>query len=302
MPKRAGAVTPKPPGGCRKPSRPCSLEEARPVAAAFATYFDLVNLAEENHRVRLIRQNIDEKYPEPVSESIGEAIATLKARGMTPEQMAALLEKLSIELVLTAHPTEARRRTVLSKLQRISGLLRRISMEKPSRRERDEILTSLHTEISILWLTERARTAMPAAADEVRTGLYFVNAVFWNTIPVIYHDLEMALARQYPGLTVGHKWLQLASWIGGDRDGNPNVTGEVTAETLHLHRGLAVENHRRTLQELSRRLSLSSRRYPVPQELTDWIEAAAPVPASCCLYRRALRQRALPPGAFPAGG
>ena len=254
-------------------------DEARAVAAAFATYFDLVNLAEENHRVRLLRQDIDEKYPQPVNESIGDAIATLKARGVTPEQMAALLDKLSIEMVLTAHPTEARRRTVLSKLQRISGLLRRVSMEKPSRRERDEILISLHTEISILWLTERARTAQPAAADEVRTGLYFVNAVFWNTIPAIYNDLDEALRIHYPGVTMDHKFLQLASWIGGDRDGNPNVTGDVTAETLHLHRGLAVENHRRALQDLSRRLSVSSRRFPVPQELTGWIESRRPFPA-----------------------
>ncbi len=174
-------------------------EEARPVAAAFATYFDLVNLAEENHRVRLLRQDLNEKYPEPVSESIGDAVATLKARGVTPEQMAALLKNLSIEMVLTAHPTEARRRTVLSKLQRIAGLLRQVSLEKPSHRDRDEILTSLHTEIAILWLTERARTSMPAASDEVRTGLYFVNAVFWNTLPVIYHDLEAALAAALPG-------------------------------------------------------------------------------------------------------
>ena len=255
------------------------LEEARPVAAAFATYFDLVNLAEENHRVRLIRQGIDEKYPEPVSESIGEAIATLKARGVTTEQMAALLDKLSIELVMTAHPTEARRRTVLSKLQRISSLLRTISLEKPSRRERDEILISLHTEISMLWLTERARTAMPTAADEVRTGLYFVDEVFWNTLPAIYHDLDTALQKHYPGLASKPRWLKLASWIGGDRDGNPNVTVEVTAETLHLHRGLAIENHRRTLQELSRRLSLSSRRFPTPPDLNDWIERQRPFPA-----------------------
>jgi phosphoenolpyruvate carboxylase len=254
-------------------------EEARAVASAFATYFDLVNLAEENHRVRLLRQNLDEKYPEPVSESIADAIATMKARGVTQEQMASLLENLCIEMVLTAHPTEARRRTVLSKLNRISGLLRRISLDKPSRRERDEILTSLHTEIAMLWLTERARTAKPAATDEVRTGLYFVNAVFWNTLPVIYQDLQDALQQHYPGLHPGERWLQLASWIGGDRDGNPNVTGEVTAESLHLHRGLAVENHRRTLQELSRRLSLSSRRYTVPPEVTDWIEQRRPFPA-----------------------
>ncbi|HVM71879.1 MAG TPA: phosphoenolpyruvate carboxylase [Anaerolineales bacterium] len=253
--------------------------EARAVAAAFATYFDLVNLAEENHRVRLVRQQIDEKYPEPVSESIGDAVAALKARGVTPAQMSALLDTLSIEMVLTAHPTEARRRTVLSKLHRISSLLQRVSLEKPSPRERDEIQVALHTEISTLWLTERARTVMPAVADEVRTGLYFVNEIFWDTLPVIYNDLEKALQQHYPGLSAGHAWLRLASWIGGDRDGNPNVTSEVTAETLHLHRGLAVENHRRVLQELSRRLSVSSLRYPPPAELTDWIDSRRPFPA-----------------------
>ena len=254
-------------------------DQARAVAAAFATYFDLVNLAEENQRVRLLSQEIDEKYPEPVGESIGDAVATLKRRGVTTSRMSALLENLSIEMVLTAHPTEARRRTVLSKLQRIAGLLRRVSQDKPSQRERDEILTALHTEISTLWLTERARTVTPAATDEVRTGLYFVDAVFWNTLPAIYADLEKALQIAYPGLSVKHNWLRLASWIGGDRDGNPNVTSQVTAETLHLHRGLAVENHRRTLQELSRRLSVSSRRFPVPAELTEWIESRRPFPA-----------------------
>jgi phosphoenolpyruvate carboxylase len=254
------------------------VDQARGVAAAFATYFDLVNLAEENQRVRLLRQEIDEKYPEPVGESIGEAIAILKRRGVTPAQMSALMENLSIEMVLTAHPTEARRRTVLSKLQRIAGLLQRVSNDQPSQRERDEILAALHTEISTLWLTERARTVTPAVADEVRTGLYFVDAVFWNTLPIIYADLEEALQIHFPGLRVGHPWLHLASWIGGDRDGNPNVTSAVTAETLHLHRGLAVENHRRVLQELSRRLSISSRRIPPPAELTEWIESRRPFP------------------------
>jgi phosphoenolpyruvate carboxylase len=256
-----------------------ATDQARAVAAAFATYFDLVNLAEENQRVRLLYEQTDEKYPVPVDESIGEAIASLKGRGVTSDQMAALLENLSIELVLTAHPTEARRRTVLSKLSHIAGLLRRVSMDTPSQREQDKILSALHTEISTLWLTERARTVMPAATDEVRTGLYFVEAVFWNTLPELYADLEQALQLHYPGLSVGHNWLGLASWIGGDRDGNPSVTSEVTAETLHLHRGLAVENHRRTLQELSRRLSVSSRRIPPLAELVEWIENRRPFQA-----------------------
>jgi phosphoenolpyruvate carboxylase len=253
-------------------------DEARAVAAAFATYFDLVNLAEENYRVKLLRQALDEKYPQPIGGSIGDAVAALQAEGVTPEQMSALLDNLSIELVLTAHPTEARRRTVLSKLQRIADLLQQVSMDPPSPRERDEIVSALHTEISTLWLTERARTVKPAVSDEVRTGLYFVDEVFWDTLPVIYDDLDQALQRHYPGLPIRRVWLRLASWIGGDRDGNPNVTSEVTAETLHLHRGLAVENHRRDLHELSRRLSVSSRRIPPPPELSAWIEGRRPFP------------------------
>ena len=268
-------------GAARKLKKEVSAlpaDEARAVAAAFATYFDLVNLAEENQRVHRLRQRLDEKYPEPDSESVGEAIALLKARGVSPAQLQTLLDDLSIELVLTAHPTEARRRTVLSKLQRISDLLRQLSPNQLPRRELDEIQAALHGEISMLWLTERARTVTPAASDEVRTGMYFVESVFWNTLPVIYDDLDQALERHYPGVRTGRAWLSLGSWIGGDRDGNPNVTSEVTAETLHLHRGLAIESHRRTLQELSRRLSISSRRYLPSAKLADWIESRRPFP------------------------
>ncbi|HVN14857.1 MAG TPA: phosphoenolpyruvate carboxylase, partial [Anaerolineales bacterium] len=219
-----------------------------------------------------------QNYPEPIHESLGEAIATLKARGVTAEQISALLESLSIELVLTAHPTEARRRTVLSKVERISKLWWQISEESPLARKREQLITSLRAEISSLWLTERGRAARPAVTDEVRTGLYFVDSFFWDTIPIIYDDLEHALRRYYPDVKAPATWLRLASWIGGDRDGNPNVTSEVTAETLRLHRGLAIENHRETLHELSRHLSLSSQRVPPPPELLQWIEKRRPFP------------------------
>ena len=253
-------------------------KDARAVAASFAAYFDLINLAEENQRVQLLRQREDEKYPEPIYESIGEALATLKARGISRGQVSALLENLSIELVLTAHPTEARRRTVLSKMERIARLLKLVSRNSLSRREQDSAVKSLRAEISALWLTDRARADKLTVTDEVRTGLYFVDAFFWDTIPAIYNELDKALEEYYPGLRVPHTWLKLASWIGGDRDGNPNVTTEVTAETLRLHRGIAVENHRRTFQELGRHLSVSSSRVPPSQALLDWIEKRRPFP------------------------
>jgi phosphoenolpyruvate carboxylase len=252
--------------------------QARPLAAAFAAYFDLVNLAEEDTRVALLHARQEEAYPQPASESIGEAIATLKRRGVTSQQMAALLGALSIELVLTAHPTEARRRTVLSKIQRIGRLLAQSRQADLPRRQRQRLHDALRGQIALLWLTDRARTAKPAVTDEVRTGLYFVDTVFWQVIPQIYADLDEALAEHYPGLACQRPWLRLASWIGGDRDGNPFVTAAVTAETLRLHRGLAVENHRRSLQELARHLSLSASRLPLPPALQRWIENQRPLP------------------------
>jgi phosphoenolpyruvate carboxylase len=192
--------------------------------------------------------------------------------------MQALLDALSIELVLTAHPTESRRRTVISKLQRLAHLLDRLSHGRVSARQQKKLRDAIRAEVVSLWLTDRHRTARLAATDEVRTGLYFVSSVFWEALPAIYDDLEDALAAHYPGLRAPSAWLRLASWMGGDRDGNPNVTHRVTAETLRLHRGLAVEKHRESLQSLARHLSISDHRLPPPPELTKWIESRRPFP------------------------
>ena len=261
-------------------------EAARAVAASFSLYFDLVNLAEENYRVNVLRQQAREHYPGPIHESIGEAIAILKKSGVTPEQMADLLRNLDIELVLTAHPTEAKRRTVLSKLQRITYILHELARQDLLPAEEDSYRDRLREEIATFWLTEHARTVRPEVTDEVRTGLYFVDEVFWEMLPKVYTELESALAVHYPGLSPGHAWLRLASWIGGDRDGNPNVTAEVTAETLRLHRGLAVAKHRQALQELARRLSLSGRRVPPPPDLEAWFDNRRPLPPHVAFLER----------------
>ena len=254
------------------------VETAWATASAFAVYFDLVNLAEEEHRIQALRSRELALHPAPIGESIGESVGLLKARGFASGQMAALLGRLRLELVLTAHPTEAKRRTVLSKLQRLSEVLRRLHDAALLPRERAAEVETLRAEITALWLTDRARTTRPAVTDEVRTGLYFVDAVFWDTVPAVAADLERALHEHYPELTPPRGWLTLASWIGGDRDGNPAVTTAVTAETLRLHRGLAVERHRRSLREAARRLSVSGQRYPPPPSLARWLEARRPLP------------------------
>ena len=252
---------------------------ARVTASAFAVYFDLVNRAEEAHRIAALRERERARHPAPSAESIREAVGLLAQRGVTPAQMSALLGTLRVELVLTAHPTEAKRRTVLSKLQRIAETLHRLGDPGLLPREREAATLSLRAEVATLWLTDRARTARPAVTDEVRTGLYFVDAIFWDALPRIAADLEGALREHYPTLAAPPGWLGLASWIGGDRDGNSSVTAAVTAETLRLHRGLAVERHRRSLQELARRVSVSGRRCPPPPLLAAWLETRRPLPA-----------------------
>ncbi|MEJ5226274.1 MAG: phosphoenolpyruvate carboxylase, partial [Anaerolineales bacterium] len=242
-----------------------SPDEARAVASAFALYFDLVNLAEENERVDALRQREASLPPnQPMPDSIREAVGLLKSQGVSAEEMSALLSQLSIELVLTAHPTEAKRRTLLSKLQRIARVLRQLGDNNLLPRETAALRESIRAEMVSIWLTDRARTARMEVTDEVRTGLYHVDEFFWDMLPRLYADLDAALREHYPGLAAPPAWLRLGSWIGGDRDGNPNVTAAVTAETLRLHRGLAVEKHRAALQEVGRRLSLSSRRVPPP--------------------------------------
>src|SRR5688572_7522188 len=254
------------------------VDAARGVSAAFTTYFDLVNLAEEYHRVEQLRERESILSPKPLDESVGDAIAMLKKEGVSSNKMQALLDELSIELVLTAHPTESRRRTVISKLQRLARLLDQLSSLRLPPREQEKTRSGIHAEVVGLWLTDRDRIARPLVTDEVRTGLHFVESVFWDSFPALYVDLAYALASHYPKVKPSSNWLRLASWMGGDRDGNPNVTHEVTAETLRLHRGLAVESHRRTLQDLSRRLSVSGNRLPPSPELTEWIESRRPLP------------------------
>ncbi len=254
-------------------------DSAHAMAAAFSIYFDLVNLAEEHYRVLLLRAQAREKYPQPISESIGEAVGILQREGVSQEEMADLISQLHIELVLTAHPTEAKRRTILSKLVRIADVLRLLEDCNLLAYEIASYREALHAEITSFWLTNRSRTDRPSVTDEVRTGLYFVDEVFWDLIPLIHDDLDRALNQYYPGLKVPPSWLTVASWMGGDRDGNPNVTTEVTAETLRLHRGLAVEKHRQSLQELARWLSLSGQRVKASDPLNNWFESRRPLPA-----------------------
>jgi phosphoenolpyruvate carboxylase len=238
--------------------------EAFNQAMAFTLYFELVNLAEENFRILLLRQRRAAQVAAagelpPMRESIEAAVFELKKRGVDGASMQRLVDRLSIELVFTAHPTESKRRTLLTKLRRLGEILRLRSgpasgdgsLQDPARIER---------EIASLWLTDRNRAERPEVTDEARTGLWYFETTIFDTLPRLQADMERALARHYPGVQAPRRWLSFGSWIGGDRDGNPNVTAKVTAEVLLLHRRLALEKLQASVRELARLLTVSDRR------------------------------------------
>ena len=139
-------------------------------------------------------------------------------------------------------------------------------------------MQGVRSEIAGLWLTNRSCGSKPDVGDETRTSLFLVDNIFWDTMPRVAADLQAAVNEFFPGVEVPDTWLQLGAWAGGDRDGNPAVTVDVTVEALRMHRGLAVERHRAGLLDLGRRLSASSRSISMPSDLQAWLAARHPFP------------------------
>ncbi|CAB4244440.1 Phosphoenolpyruvate carboxylase [Methylacidimicrobium sp. AP8] len=239
------------------------------IAMAFTSYFELVNLAEEDYRIDLLRRRRKRQLESGIfpRASIEAALAELKTKGVKPEEMQRIVDKLHITLVVTAHPTEAKRRTILIKLRRLAKLLRereRIFFDPSA-----DWIAAMEREIASLWLTDRSRTERPQVLDEVRTGLWFFDATLWDVIPELQAEMERALARHYPTVRPPERWISFGSWIGGDRDGHPSVTFETTAETLVLHRRLALSKIAAGLERLSRFLTVSVRRDPSAAALLE---------------------------------
>jgi phosphoenolpyruvate carboxylase len=248
----------------RQTVRGMSVQDAYEVAMAFTTYFELVNLAEEDHRTRLLRQRRTADG-ELIRESIESALVDLKQRGVTSAELQAILDQLAIELVFTAHPTESKRRTILAKLRRLADYL-----------EHDSDLSlsddDLKREVVSLWLTDRSRTSQPEVADEARTGLYYFNNTLWDLMPRLHAGFQAALAQHYPDVNLPYRWFTFGSWIGGDRDGNPNVTAAVTADVLHLHRRLALDKFATAAHDLSRALSISRKRDAITPAMQQQVD------------------------------
>jgi phosphoenolpyruvate carboxylase len=235
------------------------LPEARGVVKAFASYFQLVNLAEEQERIRVVRRRATEARAQgrPMDETIPAALQALREQGVAAEEVQALVERLLIMPVFTAHPTEAKRRTVLTKLGRIAAALDTLDFRSLTPEETEATFEELREEVVSLWETDQTRNYRPSVLDEVRNGLFFFESTLFDLAPVIERRLRDGLRAVYPEhpFQIPH-FLRFGSWIGGDRDGNPFVTTLVTEETLREHKAMALRLYQRALDRMRAHLSL----------------------------------------------
>jgi len=210
-----------------------SLSRATAVARAFACYFHLANLAEEHHRDRVLRQR--DQGPKPMPESLAATVAELRLRHGA-SRLRQLLADFEVHPVFTAHPTEARRRAVVTAIRRAGEQLDRLDDATRSESERADARRRLVEEIDILWRTGQLRATQVQPLDEVRSVMAVFDETLFLVVPEIYRALDRALSPgdsgQRPPLAPA--FLRFGSWVGGDRDGNANITAAVTAATMPI--------------------------------------------------------------------
>ena len=220
------------------------------VVRAFSTYFSLVNVAEEASQLQLRRRQM-RKDKELWIGSFDSALRDLVDMGMSAERLQTLLDRLAYIPVITAHPTEAKRRSILYALRRIFLTNEKLSDTRLGKKQRQDVISELETQIQILWRTNEVRENRPQVRDEIKNGIYYFKESLFDAVPVVYRNLENRIRDHYPSAQINvPSFLKFGSWIGGDRDGNPNVTPETTELALRLQ-------SRTTLQEYVRRLNIA---------------------------------------------
>ena len=234
------------------------LERQALVLRAFSVYFQLANLAEQHHRLRRRRQYEHERRVP--RESLAEAVARLRHAGIGPPELESASRRLSLELVLTAHPTEATRRSVLAAHLRLSRLLAEFDDPSltPARRRRVE--AALAEEVTLLWQTDEVRSRRPRVVDEIRNGLWFFEQSLLRVAELLLADYRLLLPEAPAPFRFG-------TWIGGDQDGNPAAGPETIAEALERARELTLTAYSDEVREIARATGISSRLAPAPPEL-----------------------------------
>ena len=231
-----------------------SVEDSVQLVRAFSTYFHLANVAEQVHRARVLaeaRATGGSWLARAVDRIEAALIAQTPGHELTKAEITQWVGAMSVRPVFTAHPTEAARRSVLNKLGSIASLLD--DPGNPSQQER------LAETIDLLWQTDELRLGRPEPLDEALNALYYLDDLFSHTVPEVLHDFAKELKRIDVGVPITARPLSFGNWIGGDRDGNPNITAEVTTAAMVLQVGHAICLIQRSMPfEILRHLSIRS--------------------------------------------
>ena len=233
------------------------IEAATPMARAFSQFLNLANVAEQHHRIRRRRAYLRDQAAAPQRGSCRETFPRLVAHGIDRDRLYAAVTSLRIELVLTAHPTEVSRRTMIHKYNRVATLLAERDRTDLTLPERDEVIQALRREIAEAWDSDEVRQTKLTPQDEVRAGLVVFEQSLWHAVPRFLRSVDAALrVTTGQSLPLDVTPVRFGSWIGGDRDGNPNVTPAVTREACLLSRYLAADLYLREIELLRDELSM----------------------------------------------
>ncbi len=254
--------------------RELGLPEMRVLVRSMTRWFELINLAEDNDRVRRVRSEAS-----PAADSSGEgplldAARRLAERATTPEALEDTLAQAELRLVVTAHPTEARRATTVEKLARIFAYVRELDERQATDDAREDARRALAAAVQELWGSDELHSVSTTVGDEVSSGLVYFTSTLGDVVARHYRRLEAAVARAFPEQDVTvPSFLTFGSWIGGDRDGNPNVTPAVTADTLATMHTACLGFLEQRIAAAGPRISLSTRLIGEVEELEPLLEA-----------------------------
>src|SRR2546421_1068358 len=237
------------------------LEDAARLVRAFATYCRLTSLRERAGRAGGVAEDDDP------GGDLNRSVALLAQHHIPQARLAAVLDRLEVRPVLTAHPTEAVRRSILDHQDRIGQQLALLRAPLPAR-ERDRVRQRMATHVEVLWHTDEVRSVRPRVLDEVGNAIFYLERTFFDAIPDVHEQLGESLARHYPRITLpAQPLISLGSWVGSDQDGNPNANAEMLTETLRLQRRTLLTRYRERVRELARDLSQSTRLTRASDEL-----------------------------------
>jgi len=244
-----------------------TIEQSVQLVRAFSTYFNLANVAEQVHRARVLsdaRAQGGSWMAKAVDKIAAAQNAKTPGHEFSTEDVARWVNELMVRPVFTAHPTEAARRSVLNKLGRVAKLL-----DQPnSSSQRNQLAET----IDVLWQTDELRVGRPEPLDEAMNALYYLDDLFKLTIPEVLHDFKNEIKRLGVELPLDARPLSFGSWIGGDRDGNPNITASITESAMVLQVGHAIRVTIAAMDELRQMLSVSTRITGVSKALLDSVE------------------------------